>query len=282
MTPHKEKLDAALRNPKCGRNDIDLLNQAILFYTEWRAQGSAPSDETTDVCCMRSTAAQDALLRPPDARRIRYPFSANVIAPNDPVHPGWSWVRLNDVARLATGHTPSRRVAEYWDGDIPWLQLPDIRALDGKVAEDTIEHTNQAGINNSAAVLLPKGTVCLSRTASVGFVTIMGRPMATSQDFVNWVCGPELCPDFLMHLFLACRGSIRALGSGAVHNTIYFPTVEQFSICMPPREEQEHFVDQVKSNLEKATQVIEAIRSQLRDAEALPAAVLRTAFTELK
>jgi hypothetical protein len=61
-----------------------------------------------------------------------------------------------------------------------------------KVAQDTLESTNEQGIANSSARLLPEGTVVLSRTASVGFVTIMGRPMATSQDFVNWVCGPEL------------------------------------------------------------------------------------------
>ena len=41
MTPHKEKLDAALRNPKCGSNDLDLLNQALHFYTEWRAKTAA-------------------------------------------------------------------------------------------------------------------------------------------------------------------------------------------------------------------------------------------------
>lgn len=36
MTPHKEKLDAALRNPKCNSNDHDLLNQAIAYYHDWR------------------------------------------------------------------------------------------------------------------------------------------------------------------------------------------------------------------------------------------------------
>jgi type I restriction enzyme S subunit len=52
---------------------------------------------------------------------------------------------------------------------------------------------------------LPAGTVCLSRTASVGFVTIMGRQMATSQDFVNWVCGPGLDPLLLFFLLVANR-----------------------------------------------------------------------------
>jgi len=185
---------------------------------------------------------------------------------------------LTDLARLATGHTPSRRSPEYWNGDIPWLQLPDIRALDGHVALDTSEHITALGIENSAAVLLPSQTVCLSRTASVGFVTIMGREMATSQDFVNWVCGPDLDPAFLMHLFIACRHPIRELGSGAVHHTIYFPAVESFSVCVPLPDEQKRIVSDLSRRLDDAALLLASCRQQLGAIEALPASFHRAAF----
>lgn len=206
------------------------------------------------------------------------PFSASPVVPTVPLRQGWSWHRLTDIARLATGHTPSRRCLEYWDGEIPWLQLPDIRALDGQHAFDTSEHTNLLGIENSAAVLLPKGTVCMSRTASVGFVTIMGRQMATSQDFVNWVCGPELDPDFLMHLLIASRRQIRELGSGAVHHTIYFPTVKAFSICAPPVDEQKRIAVQIAATLKAVETAIRAAEDQLAAINALPSAHLRQAY----
>ncbi|WP_417745002.1 restriction endonuclease subunit S [Rosistilla oblonga] len=93
---------------------------------------------------------------------------------------GWSWRKLNKIAKLESGHTPSRSRPDWWGGDVPWLALPDIRKLDGQYVDDTIEHTNAEGLANSSARLLPKGTVCLSRTASVGYVTILNRPMATS------------------------------------------------------------------------------------------------------
>lgn len=206
------------------------------------------------------------------------PFVALPVTPRQPTRPGWRWLRLRDVARLATGHTPSRYHPEYWIGEIPWLQLADIRALDGKEAMDTAEHTNELGIQNSASVLLPKGTVCLSRTASVGFVTIMGRTMCTSQDFVNWVCGPELYPRFLMHVFLASRAAIRALGSGAVHQTIYFPTVEAFSICMPSIDEQKCIAEYLCRRIEVAASVRRATEVEREGIDALPGAVLRRAF----
>lgn len=207
-----------------------------------------------------------------------YPFTASPVLPSEPVRAGWRWVRLTELARLATGHTPSRRSPEYWGGDIPWLQLPDIRALDGNVAFDTSEHINALGVANSAAVLLPAGTVCLSRTASVGFVTLLGRPMATSQDFVNWVCGPDLHPEFLMHLLIASRTPIRALGSGAVHKTIYFPTVKQFGVCVPSRMEQERIASQLTEQLAAAAALISRCRDQLAAVEVLPSALRRDAF----
>lgn len=41
IIPHKEKIDAALRNPKCGDNDRDLLGRAVDYYTEWRMKTDA-------------------------------------------------------------------------------------------------------------------------------------------------------------------------------------------------------------------------------------------------
>ena len=159
-----------------------------------------------------------------------------------PLHPkGWKWELLTDYARLATGHTPDREQEEYWYGDIPWVSLTDIRGLNGKWANHTSQNVTAAGIENSSAVLLPKGTVCFSRTASVGFVTIMGSDMATSQDFVNWVHGPNLDPVYLMHALMMSKPQLLALSTGSTHRTIYMRVVERFRALIPPLDLQRDF-----------------------------------------
>jgi len=173
--------------------------------------------------------------------------SAVTIGADLPSHEyGWEWKLLKDVARLATGHTPDRGNDHYWGGDIPWITLGDIRDLDGCHAYATKEMTTPEGIANSSAVLLPEGTVCFSRTASVGFSAIMGREMCTSQDFVNWVCGPDLLPEYLMHALISSRSRLRGLSTGSTHKTIYFSTVEQFKVLVPPIAIQELFCDKVR------------------------------------
>ncbi len=190
------------------------------------------------------------------------------------IQEGWSWGLLTDVARLATGHTPDRECEQYWNGDIPWISLTDIRGLDGTVATRTHQHVTEEGLNNSSAVRLPKGTVCFSRTASVGFVTVMGRDMATSQDFVNWVCGPKILPTYLMWALLSARHRLRALSSGSTHRTIYMRVVETFNVLIPPLPVQNKFVDIV----DKLTRTKSTNSESLLENDVLFAALQHRAF----
>jgi type I restriction enzyme S subunit len=157
-------------------------------------------------------------------------------------HPaGWQWVSLREVAEMATGHTPDRTRKDYWNGDIPWVSLPEIRQLDGKTAHTTQLRITSAGLANSSAVLLPAGTVCFSRTASVGFVTKLGQPMATSQDFHNWIPGPTLDPDYLMAALRTSRPHLLGSSDGSIHQTIYQRVAAGFKILMPPLKLQREF-----------------------------------------
>jgi type I restriction enzyme S subunit len=73
-------------------------------------------------------------------------FALAVGMPNTPAPLGWRWVKLTDVTRLETGHTPSRRHPEYWGGDIPWVGIRDATTNHGRMIYDTIQHTNDLGI----------------------------------------------------------------------------------------------------------------------------------------
>ncbi len=193
----------------------------------------------------------------------------------------WRWLKLGDLARLESGHTPSRARPDWWGGDISWISLTEIRALDGQWVEATQIKTNEAGIANSSARMLPRGTVCFSRTASVGFVTIMANPMATSQDFANWVCGDELDPEYLMHALIRSRVELRALATGATHKTIYMPLLEAFHLCLPDRPTQQRIVRDLKEQLATAQQIRTAVHYRLKEIEQLPARLLAQVFDAL-
>ena len=191
---------------------------------------------------------------------------------------GWRWRSLTEIARLESGHTPSRSRPDWWGGEISWLSLTEIRANDGRWVQQTQLRTNAEGIANSSARILPRGTVCFSRTASVGFVSIMGAPMATSQDFANWVCGDDLDPEFLMHALIRSRKELREIATGATHKTIYMPQLESFHLCVPDISEQRRIVARLTAQLGESEAITEATRLQMADIERLPQQLLARAF----
>lgn len=169
--------------------------------------------------------------------------------PEIPLPSGWAWVPLVDIARLESGHTPSRNKPEWWGGDVQWITLVDARKHNDGTIRETEQTTNEAGIANSSARVLPAGTVCVSRTASVGYVVIMGRDMATSQDFVNWVPTPAISPEWLQLVIMAERGAFRRFSKGAIHQTIYFPEWMAMHIALPPVAEQKRIVARARELL---------------------------------
>jgi len=150
----------------------------------------------------------------------------------------WELVTLTKVAKLESGHTPSRDKPSYWGGTIPWISLADTDALDRLEISATTECVTPEGIANSSARVLPAGTVVFSRTATVGKATRMARDMATSQDFANWVCGPTLEPSYLVQVFRHMDREWDRLQEGSTHKTIYMPVFKKLQILLPPIAEQ--------------------------------------------
>lgn len=156
---------------------------------------------------------------------------------------GWRLVQLTKVAKLESGHTPSRDRPDWWDGDIPWISLQDTERLDALEIFDSAETIGPGGLANSSARLLPKGTVVFQRTASVGQCSIMGRSMATSQHFANWVCDPDLDPRYLLQVFRHMGREWERLQAGSVLPDIYMQTFKRLQVLLPPRAEQERIAD---------------------------------------
>ena len=156
----------------------------------------------------------------------------------------WEVWKLRGLSRLESGHTPSRQHPEYWvesECTISWFTLADVsflRDVRNWLVNDTSQRISELGMANSAARLLPVGTVILSRTASVGFSGITGIELAVSQDFAAWICGPRLSRFFLLFCLRAMSSEFRRLMMGSTHQTIYMPDIEAFRIPLPPSNEQ--------------------------------------------
>ena len=198
-----------------------------------------------------------------------------------PAH--WECGNIRRFARMKTGHTPSRSVAEYWDDcTIPWFTLADVWQLrDGTrwYLEETEEKISDLGLSNSAAELLPAGTVVFSRTASVGYSGIMPVQMATSQDFWNWICGPKLLPEYLLLLFRSMTQKFEESTSGSTHKTIYQGIAAGLDICVAPIREQKEIAEFVFRNTRAIDETAVQVRKSIDMLSEYRAALITAAVT---
>lgn len=180
---------------------------------------------------------------------------------------GWQLERLVDVSTLESGHTPARTNPTYWDGDIPWVSLHDTSALSFREIFDTKLMVTNEGISNSSARVLPKGTVALSRTATVGKAVLLGREMATSQDFACFLPSEHVETRYLLHLFKCMAPEWRRLSAGSTHQTIYMPIFKRLQVLLPPSKEQRRIaeiLDTIDEAIQASERVIEKRRELLR------------------
>ena len=176
---------------------------------------------------------------------------------------GWKEKLLDEVAERFSGHTPDKNVSEFWNGNIPWVSLKDTQRLDSLYIKETEDYTTREGIAHSSAIILPQGTVVISRDATIGKVGIMNEPMATSQHFINYVCTKDLDKFFLYYFLLSQRKNFERVANGSTIKTIGLKYFEKLNITLPPIDEQRYIVD-VLLTWDRALELKEKLLEQKR------------------
>lgn len=160
-----------------------------------------------------------------------------------PAH--WDVMPVKRIAKLESGHTPDKKVDAYWeDGDIPWVSLNDTVALrSSDYISDTKFKTNEQGIANSSARILPKAAVVFTRDATIGESAITTRRMAVSQHIIAWLCDENrITPEYLLFLIYGMRGELLRLTNGATIGTIGLGDVKSIQVSLPAIDEQSEIV----------------------------------------
>lgn len=111
----------------------------------------------------------------------------------------WPRVTLSEIITAAIGGTPSRDIPDYWNGDIPWATAKDVAGVTGRCLEKVEEFITQAGLERSAAKLLPAGTVVITARGTVGAIAQLGREMAFNQTCYALLPKEGLDNDFLYY-----------------------------------------------------------------------------------
>ncbi len=175
----------------------------------------------------------------------------------------WKTCKLNYVYRFQTGATPPTNNEVYFDGNIKWASIADLKS---KVINDTAKTLSKEGVEKCSMSISPKGSLMYSFKLSVGIVSFCGEDMYTNEAIATFLNGYGYLP-FLYYM------APLAIIQNANYNIYGAPILNQelikgATIIVPPLPEQQQiveFLDKKCSEIDSLIALQEQMIAQLTD-----------------
>lgn len=147
-------------------------------------------------------------------------------------------VQLGELCRkVVSGGTPKSTVAEFYDGDIPWLNTKEVHF--NRISQ-TERKISTLGLENSSAKWIPANCVIVAMYgATAGNVAVNLIPMTTNQACCNLEID-ETRADYRFiyyYLKLKCM-SLSSLANGGAQQNLNAKLIKDFPIVLPPLNTQ--------------------------------------------
>lgn len=160
----------------------------------------------------------------------------------DGVPKAWMFKRVEQIGKIVAGGTPSTKIDEYWNGDIPWLTPADLSSFSGIYISRGSIDISELGLRKSSAVMLPTNTVLLSSRAPIGYVALAKNPIATNQGFKSVICNEDTVNCYyLFYFFKMNKSLLESFGSGATFLELSAKGLSRMKILIPSFDIQNKF-----------------------------------------
>ncbi len=178
-------------------------------------------------------------------------------------------VRLETLADVKTGGTPSREVSEYFNGQIPWVKTTEVV---NEVIYETSEKISEAGLKASNCEVFPVGTILIAmygQGLTRGRTGKLGIPATTNQACAAILPSSKINTDYLWTFLKLSYNEIRELGRGGNQPNLNLSMVRDLVIPVPPLSLQEEFagvvarVESLRGRMGESTRQVEGLFESL-------------------
>ncbi|AKN29961.1 hypothetical protein Ccar_03575 [Clostridium carboxidivorans P7] len=183
--------------------------------------------------------------------------------------------KFEELFAFIGGGTPSKANKEYWNGEINWASVKDIK---NNYLYDTIDKITEEGVKNSSTNVAKNGEIILVTRISPGKVTIAQKDIAINQDLK--IVRPkieEIDYKYMYYLFLYKEKDLISKSQGTTVKGITINELNKIQISLPVLEEQKEIVRILDKLLEEESKIEEL--TQLEDQiELVKKSILAKAF----
>lgn len=190
----------------------------------------------------------------------------------------WGKKKLGEINEIGTGGTPSRKIAAYYNGNIPWIKTGEI--LWNYIYDSEEKITNNA-INNSSAKFYSKGTVLVAmygQGLTRGRAAILAIEATTNQAVCALKPKQVLKSKFLFYYFMENYWKYREKAIGGNQPNYSIKMISKWNINLPTLDEQTEIVRIIDDLLAKEQQAKELAENALAKIDLIKKAILARAF----
>jgi type I restriction enzyme, S subunit len=154
-------------------------------------------------------------------------------------------VRLEKIAEIHSGGTPSRTIPAYWEGNIPWVKTALIQNC-VITASDVDEWITEEGLRKSSAKMVPKGTILMAmygQGKTRGQVAMLGLDAAINQACAAIELNKTTNSSFVFQQLLFRYRNIRVLSNSGSQQNLSAGLIREIEFPLPPLPEQTAIAD---------------------------------------
>ena len=222
-------------------NGIAKLRQLILqFAVKGKLGTQDERDEPANVLVERIKEEKKQLAKKGKIKRENLPKSIQEIESLYSVPKGWEWVTLSDIfLDIRSGGTPSKNNPKFWDGDINWASVKDLK--NGKYLESTQDKITQQGLDECRSKLIPPDNLIICVRMGLGKIAINKIPLAINQDLKAANLSKNVDINYFYYFYKAQT----VQGTGMTVEGIRQEKLLQMPFPLPPLAEQYRIVAKV-------------------------------------
>lgn len=174
----------------------------------------------------------------------------------------WDLKKIGEIfSDIKGGSTPSRKVKEYYEGNIPWITSGELKY---KRIYDTNEKITEAAVKDTNLVIYPKGTFFIAITGleaegTRGGCAITEVEATTNQSCLAFRPKSGLSNQYFFHWYRMYGDTIAfKYAQGTKQQSLNNKIVQEIEIAVPPIKEQQKIAD-----------ILSTVDEQIEDTESL-------------
>ena len=154
---------------------------------------------------------------------------------------GWKVGRLDEIADVVGGSTPSKAKPEYYtQKGIAWLTPKDLSNHPAVYSSRGEIDITEEGYNSTSTKLMPKGTVLFTSRAPIGYISIAQNDICTNQGFKSLV--PRKAGTCFLYCFLKyVTPEIENKSTGSTFKEASGSLMKSLQVIMPEQKVFEDF-----------------------------------------